>query len=249
MNLSLLLAPLVGVLMGAASIAGERERGTLEHLLAQPLSRTRLLLGKHAGLLIALAGATVAGFLPAGVLIAATSGGQMLLHFALFPLLAVGAAAALAGLGLVISVASRSAAQAQGMAIAVWFALGLLYDLVLVGSLSISGLAPHWLAAALAANPIDATRVLGVLALEPDLYLLGPAGAFLTEQLGLAGTSVTLAAALVCWITGSIAAAAFQFSRALRRTPSYEVDNARSIGRRIRSRRNNRVRLGRVELW
>ena len=50
MNLCLLLAPLVAVLMGAASIAGERERGTLEHLLAQPLSRTRLLLGKHAGL-------------------------------------------------------------------------------------------------------------------------------------------------------------------------------------------------------
>ena len=41
MNLCLLLAPLVAVLMGAASIAGERERGTLEHLLAQPLSRTR----------------------------------------------------------------------------------------------------------------------------------------------------------------------------------------------------------------
>ena len=40
MNLCLLLAPLVAVLMGAASIAGERERGTLEHLLAQPLSRT-----------------------------------------------------------------------------------------------------------------------------------------------------------------------------------------------------------------
>ena len=37
MNLCLLLAPLVAVLMGAASIAGERDRGTLEHLLAQPL--------------------------------------------------------------------------------------------------------------------------------------------------------------------------------------------------------------------
>ena len=52
MNLCLLLAPLVAVLMGAASIAGERERGTLEHLLAQPLTRTRLLLAKHGGLVV-----------------------------------------------------------------------------------------------------------------------------------------------------------------------------------------------------
>ena len=50
MNLCLLLSPLVAVLMGAASIAGEQERGTLEHLLAQPLSRAELLCGKHAGL-------------------------------------------------------------------------------------------------------------------------------------------------------------------------------------------------------
>ncbi len=90
LNLALLLAPLVGVLMGAASIAGERERGTLEHLLAQPLSRTGFLLGKHAGLLIALATATAAGFLPAGLLIAANSGLGMLPHYALFPALAVG---------------------------------------------------------------------------------------------------------------------------------------------------------------
>ena len=74
MNLCLLLAPLVAVLMGAASIAGERERGTLEHLLAQPLTRTRLLLAKHAGLVISLTVATLAGFLPAGILVVAAAG-------------------------------------------------------------------------------------------------------------------------------------------------------------------------------
>ena len=47
-------------LMGAGAIAAEQERGTLEHLLAQPLSRRALLLGKHAGLLLALTAATIA---------------------------------------------------------------------------------------------------------------------------------------------------------------------------------------------
>jgi ABC-type multidrug transport system ATPase subunit/ABC-type transport system involved in multi-copper enzyme maturation permease subunit len=248
LNLSLLLAPLVAVLMGAASIAGERERGTLEHLLAQPLSRTGLLLGKHAGLLIALAIATVAGFVPAGVLIAANSGPAMLPYYALFPALAVAAAAALGGVGLVISVSSRSAAQAQGTAVAAWFSLALLYDLVLIGSLAVAGLAPHWLAAALAANPIDATRVIGILALEPDLYLLGPAGAYLTTQLGSAGTAAALALAVACWIALPVAAAVLRFSWSFRRKQSHETSTTDTGTRRVRSRWNHRLRFGRVRI-
>ena len=54
----------------------------------------------------------------------------------------------------------------------------------------------EWLAAALVANPVDAARVLGVLALEPDLYLLGPAGALLTSQLSQAGAAAILLGAL-----------------------------------------------------
>ena len=245
LNLALLLAPLVGVLMGAASIAGERERGTLEHLLAQPLSRTGFLLGKHVGLVIALAMATAAGFLPAGLLIVANSGVGMLPHFTLFPALAVGAAASLAGVGLVVSVSSRSAVQAQGAAVAVWFTLALLYDLLLIGSLSVSGLAPHWLVAALALNPIDATRVMGVLALEPDLYLLGPAGAFLTERLGTAGAATLLAIAVACWATLPVAAAAFRFSRTFRRKKSHETCITAAGTGRVRSGLYNRLRIGR----
>ena len=80
----------------------------------------------------------------------------------------------MAGVGLLISVSSRSAVQAQGAAVFAWFGFVLLYDLVLIGALSVSGMRAEWLAAALVANPVDAARVLGVLALEPDLYLLGP---------------------------------------------------------------------------
>lgn len=246
MNLSLLLAPLVGVLIGAASIAGERERGTLEHLLAQPLSRTKLLLAKHAGLLIAISLAIVAGFAPAALLVAAVSGGAMLLHFLLFPLLAVGAAAALAGIGLLISVSSRSAVQAQGAAVAVWFALALLYDLVLIGSLAAGGLSPQWLVPALVANPIDATRVLGVLALDPDLYMLGPAGVLLTTTLGSAGAAVALAAAIALWNSLPVAAAAFWFSAPLRRGASHEVDECCPVPGGSRSRRHHRVRYRRA---
>jgi ABC-type multidrug transport system ATPase subunit/ABC-type transport system involved in multi-copper enzyme maturation permease subunit len=223
MNLCLLLAPLVAVLMGAASIAGERERGTLEHLLAQPLSRTELLLGKHAGLLIALTAATVAGFVPAGLVIVAAAGPAVLLHYLLFPAIASLTAAAMAGAGLFISVTSRSAVQSQGSAVFAWFAFVLLYDLVLIGSLSAASVPAEWLAVSLALNPVDAARVLGVLALEPDLYLLGPAGAYLTSRLSAANTALILLASILVWTVMPVAAATFRFSlgrRDRRRQPS-----------------------------
>jgi Cu-processing system permease protein len=218
MNLCLLLAPLVAVLMGAASIAGERDRGTLEHLLAQPLSRTELLLAKHAGLVVALTLATLAGFLPAGVLLVARGGAGLLGHYLLFPAIAVLAGAAMASVGLLISVTSRSAVQAQGTGVFAWFGFVLLYDLVLIGALSVSGVRAEWLAAALVANPVDAARVLGVLALEPDLYLLGPAGAYLTAQLSRVGAAALLLASLIAWSALPAAAATMKFALPRRRT-------------------------------
>jgi Cu-processing system permease protein len=233
MNLCLLLSPLVAVVMGALLIAGEQERGTLEHLLAQPLTRTELLVGKHLGLLAALTAATVAGFVPAGVAIAFAAGPGVLGHYLLFPTLAALAGAAMAAVGVLISVTSRSAVHAQGMAMFTWFAFVLLYDLVLMGSLAISGMRAEWLAAALVGNPVDAARVLGVLALEPDLYLLGPAGAFLTTRLSAPGTAGLLIGALVLWGLAPVGAAAVKFSiRRRRRSHAESNVQPAAVGRR-----------------
>ena len=211
MNLCLLLSPLVAVLMGAASIAGERERGTLEHLLAQPITRTGLLVAKHAGLLLSLTLATAIGFLPAGFLIGWNAGPVILGHYLLFPVIAGAVGAAMLAIGTLVSVSSRSAAQSQGAAIAVWFAFVLLYDLALMGSLAVTGMGVEFLSAALLANPVDAARVLGVLCLEPDLYLLGPAGAFLATQFSRGGAALLLLSALLLWATAPLLVAVLRF--------------------------------------
>ena len=246
MNLCLLLAPLVAVLMGAGSIAGEQERGTLEHMLAQPLSRTGLLLAKHAGLLVALTLATIVGFLPAGVLIAAAAGFATIAHYLLFPAIAALVGAAMAGIGLLISVTSRSAVQAQGTAVFAWFAFVLLYDLVLMGSLAISGMPPEWLAAMLVANPVDAARVLGVLALEPDLYLLGPAGALLVGRFTQGGAAALLLGALTVWTVLPVVVAINRFSVPLRRMRSHEKKRLRAAAVDDCTRAGGCVRVGRI---
>ena len=243
MNLCLLLAPLVAVLMGAGAIAGELERGTLDHLLAQPLTRSRLLLAKHTGLSLALTGATIAGFVPAGLVIAA-AGPEMLGHYLLFPMIAVLAGTAMASVGLLISVSSRSAAQAQGTAVFTWFAFVLLYDLVLMGSLAVSGMPAEWLAVSLVANPVDAARVLGVLALEPDLYLLGPAGSYLAGTLGQAGAAAVLLASLLGWSTLPTVGAMLTFSKPLRRMRSHEDERNCTVAGDRSAHAGDRVRVG-----
>lgn len=211
MNLCLLLSPLVAVLMGASSIAGERDRGTLEHLLAQPITRSGLLLAKHTGLLLSLTLATALGFVPAGILVAWHAGPAILGHYLLFPLIAALVGAAMAAVGLLVSVSSRSAAQSQGAGISAWFAFVLLYDLILMGSLAVNGMTVQFLSAALLANPVDAARVLGVLSLEPDLYLLGPAGAYLAAQFSRGGAAALLLGALSLWATAPLLVALVRF--------------------------------------
>jgi Cu-processing system permease protein len=138
-------------------------------------------------------------------------------HYLLFPAIASLAGAAMAGVGLLISVSSRSAVQAQGAGVFAWFGFVLLYDLVLIGALSVSGMRAEWLAAALVANPVDAARVLGVLALEPDLYLLGPAGAYLAARLSRVGAAALLLSALALWTVAPAAIAAIKFALPRRR--------------------------------
>jgi len=210
-NLCLLLAPLIALSMGSASIAGERDRGTLEHLLAQPLERGELLLGKYIGLLSSLCLATVVGFAPAGLMVAIVAGGMALAHYLLFPLLAILLIASMLALGMLISVRSRGGAQAQGRAILLWFLFVLLYDLLLMGTLVTAGLTGGALAFLLLMNPVDAARVLVVLALEPDLYLLGPAGALLVGQLSRWGTAAVLFGSLLVWTVAPLLLALASF--------------------------------------
>ena len=198
-NLALMLAPLVALILGASSVAGERDRGTLHRLLSQPITPGELVKAKYLGLLIALTFATLVGFAPAAIVIAANAGANALLHFAVFPFITIALAAAMLAVGCLASVMADRLARALGTAIFAWFAFVLLYDLLLIGSLIVAALPDAVLAGLLVLNPVDAARVLVVLILEPDLFALGPAGIVLISHLGRLGTALTLVGALLAW--------------------------------------------------
>ncbi len=211
LNLCLLLAPLIALSLGAGAIAGERDRGTLVYLLAQPLERWELVVGKFAGLFVSIASATVAGFGLAGVVIAFYASAMDAGTYLLLLVLVVALIASMTGLGLLASVASQTRVQALGLALAVWFVSGLFFDLVLIGVVSGSSFGGGGLLVALLANPVEVVRVLAIIHLEPDLEVLGPFGAFVLERLGQWGATAVLASALAAWVVGPLGAAVWAF--------------------------------------
>ena len=60
-SLVIYLVPLIALLLGFDAIVGERERGSLDLLLALPITRGELLIGKYLGLALALTLAMLVG--------------------------------------------------------------------------------------------------------------------------------------------------------------------------------------------
>lgn len=211
-NLCLLLVPLIALTLGAGSIAGDHERGTLPYLLAQPLSRWELLLGKYAGLVLSIGAATLGGFGLAGVFIAIYASTMDVSTYLFLLGLMLVLVAVMTGIGLVASVVSTSRAQAMSAALLIWFVAVLFFDLVLIGLLSETSLGGRGLLGGLLLNPIEIVRVLAIMHLEPDLTVLGPFGSYVMEEMGKTTATVVLAAALAVWVVTPIGIATWVFN-------------------------------------
>jgi Cu-processing system permease protein len=209
-NALLLFVPLMGLSVGAQALAGDRERGTLLYLLAQPVSRAEVFWGKALGAALALAAALLLGFGLAGAALAAGGGDAgAFLGLAAFALLL---ALASLGLGLVISSLTRKGATAAGGAILAWLGLVFFSDLGLAGLTLALRPAPSLLLAWLLANPLQVFKLGAIYSLRATLDTLGAAGQFALYRFG-AGLPALLAAVLVAWCLLAFALAFGLFCR------------------------------------
>lgn len=212
-NLCLLLVPLLALILGAGAVSGERERGTLATLLAQPVTTTEVLLGKFVGLTLAVWGALAAGFGAAGLLVSLFSPFADVGHYLFFVLLSAALACAMLSIGLLVSVLLDNRAKSLGAAVLLWFFLVLAYDLGAISLALAVATSGRALTAVAVLNPVEATRIIAIMSLEPDLEILGPLGAYLSGQLGTATSSTLLAGALAVWTAAPLAVAAHLFRR------------------------------------
>ena len=114
--------PLLPLPVGAVSIVEERESGTLQYLLSNPVTKSEFFLGKAVGLLLATTTVIIIGFGGA----AAVVFGLGLSAYAPIILIMLFAGllnAIMLGVALIISELSKRKATAMGLGIMVWFLL------------------------------------------------------------------------------------------------------------------------------
>lgn len=213
LGLVMLLPPLIGLVLGAGSVAGAREKGFLSMLVVQPLTRGGIVAGTFAGLVAALWVVLGIGFGVAGVIFT-----TMLSARDLVPLAAMmGATAALAvttvAIGVAISAGSRTRVQATTTAVAVWFVLALGVDLALAGLVPALGLGPRGLLLAVLLDPVEAARILALVAGGLEGSTLGPFGTYISNTFGTSGAIALLLTALSAWTATALAAARWLVSR------------------------------------
>ena len=182
-NLVLLVVPLMALTVGAQSLASEQERGTMAYLLAQPVTRLEVFIGKYLGLALALLAALTLGFGISGLVMAINGAADPWAYLQLVGL-AFLLALTMLSLGFVISAFTRKAGVAIGIALFVWLVFVFVGDLGMMGTavvlrLSVSEL--FWLASV---NPLQVFKMASVLIINATLDVLGPAGFYALQTYG-----------------------------------------------------------------
>lgn len=201
-NLVLLIVPLMALTAGASSIAAERENGTLAHLLAQPVNRFEVLLGKYLGLAVALIAALAVGFGLSAALIASK---QQVDAASFVKVVALASVLALAMLsvGVLISTIARKAGVALGTAIFLWLGLVFLGDLGLMGGTLAFKLQVAELFQLSLINPLQVFKMAALGSIRASLDVLGPAGLYATQTYGSALPWI-FAGVLAAWVVGPL---------------------------------------------
>lgn len=194
-----IIIPLMGLALGALSIAGQRESGALRFLMSHPVSRTEAFWGIYVGNAASLGIAAGAGFGIAGLVTAmrGVSGGSS--DFIWIALISWVLAVAMLGVGMLISTYASRSASALGTAVFVWLLLVFLGDLGLMGTAAATNMPVSTLFVSALANPVEAFRLTAMTALSGSLDALGPAGIYAVDTLG-DSLPWALAGVLLLWL-------------------------------------------------
>lgn len=184
-NLVLLIIPLLALTIGAQSLAGEQERNTLAYLLAQPISRADIFVGKYLGLLLSLLASLTLGFGLSGIVMAVngTSGADPS-AYVLLVALAFLLSLTMLSVGFLISAMCKRAGVATGIGLFLWLLFVFFGDLGMMGT-AITLRVPidklFWLSLT---NPLQTFKMAAILQIQATLDILGPAGIYAMQRYG-----------------------------------------------------------------
>ena len=212
-NLVLLIIPLMALTVGAQSLAHEQERGTLAYLLAQPVTRIEVFVGKYLGLSLSLLASLTLGFGISGLVMAINRGG------AGNPTVFVGLTVqtfllslTMLSVGFLISALTRRSGVAIGLGLFLWLAFVFLADLGLMGTSIAMRLPIEQLLWLSLLNPLQTFKMSAILGINATLDILGPAGMYAMQEYG-ASLRWIFVLILGLWIIVPATAAYIRFAR------------------------------------
>jgi Cu-processing system permease protein len=213
-SLSVYLIPLIALMLSYDSLVGEFERGTMMLLLAYPVTRWQIIMGKFIGHLLILLIAIVVGY--GGTVVALTlftdSGTEGWQAYVTMMASTLVLGAVFIALGYLISVIVRERATAAGAAIGLWLVFVVLYDLLLFGILTMDEeqkISQQLFSTLMLASPTDAYRILNLSLFEGVSEAAGIAG--VASEAGMSG--MLLAGSLALWIVLPLIATLLVFQR------------------------------------
>ena len=186
-QLSMAILPVFVLVTTVRSVAGDREAGVFEYLLALPIGLGAWYWGK-------LVGRFAVVFLPVvlvmfgGVLWGVMRGAEVpWLLLVYYTALLMALAWCFLGIGMLISTLARSTDVAQGTAFVVWLTLLLFLDLVLLGVMIRGSLPPEAAVGIALVNPMQVFRTAAMMLFDPQLVLLGASAYVILDRFGTTG--------------------------------------------------------------
>ncbi|MDJ0944974.1 MAG: ABC transporter permease subunit [Kiloniellales bacterium] len=215
-SLTVYLLPLIALLLAYDALVGEAERGTLLLLLAYPVARWQVVLGKFLGHLAILAVAILVGYGAVLLGLALTGKGTAAAGewqaFGAMMASSLLLGAAFLALGYLPSALVRERATAAGAAIGLWLIFVVLYDLTLLGLLIADEgqrIGQALISTLLVVNPTDAYRLFNLAGSDGVGQVSGMAG--LASAGGFA--PATLLLAILAWVALPLAATVLVFRK------------------------------------
>ncbi|MCK5548561.1 MAG: ABC transporter permease subunit, partial [Thermoplasmata archaeon] len=130
--ISSLLIPLIAIMLGYATISGEAESGALTVVLAYPVRRSEVLLGKFLGLGSVIAVTVFVGFGVGGVIIAASVGGGTWMNYLVFIVITILLGLIYLSLSMFFSTIAKKRSTSLGFAVLIFF-WGMIYGMIVFG--------------------------------------------------------------------------------------------------------------------
>lgn len=184
----LFLLPLLALSATGQVVNTARDDGSLELLLANPVSRSGYFLGITCVRVAALCVPLLVA-MPVMALVGASVFGQEVPWGFLLRGMAVSTALLLCfvALGLLVSTLVRNQAKALMLMILIWVTGVALIDFALIGVMLQWELPPSAVVALAALNPVQCARLALLSAAQPELSTFGPVGFFLANKIGGTG--------------------------------------------------------------